>query len=163
MPGKRIWFVAGVLLALGIAGRLAAQSGSSAGVTAGVGAGVRAGAEAGVRAGASVGARVGALFGISPGADAGTEVSRDGTNIDHGQAVQIDLRTTLEKGLRARRPVEFQYIRQISQMVAEGDLPEDLVRSTFGWARNKRPYPFQFFQRALQVRARKLGIQLPTV
>ncbi len=100
--------------------------------------------------------------GVSPGSTSGTTTDNS-ANTDQGQAVQIDLRATLEKGLRARRPQEFRYLAQIAQMVTDGDLPESLVRTTFGWARTKRPYPFQYFQRAMQVRARKLGIALPTV
>jgi hypothetical protein len=39
-------------------------------------------------------------------------------------------------------------------------LPLELVVSTFRWARPKRPYGFPYFERALKVRAAKLGIEL---
>lgn len=100
------------------------------------------------------------------GAEVGSprdETAESGTTLDRTQAVTIELRTMLEKGLRARRPEEFEYLAQISQMVTDGELSEKLVRSTFAWARKKRPYPFQYFQRALEVRAKRLGIRLPTV
>lgn len=100
------------------------------------------------------------------GAEVGTpndDAAETGTTLDRAQAVAIELRTMLEKGLKARRPEEFEYLAQVSQMVSDGQLSENLVRSTFAWARKKRPYPFQYFQRALQVRAKRLGVRLPTV
>lgn len=71
-----------------------------------------------------------------------------------------DLKTTLEKGLRARRPVEFQFIKQTTDLVDAGTLPQSVVESTFLWARKKRPYPYPYFERALRERVRKLGITL---
>jgi hypothetical protein len=69
-----------------------------------------------------------------------------------------NLRETLEKGLQARRPEEFEFIRRVVQQVDDGTLPMDLVRGTFDWARRKRPFPFPYFERALKLRAAKLGI-----
>ncbi len=73
-------------------------------------------------------------------------------------AKRVNLKDQLEKGLRARRPAEFAYIARVIAMVDSGALPETLVRSTFGWARRKRPYPFPYSQRALRWRAAELGI-----
>jgi len=72
--------------------------------------------------------------------------------------VQADLKQQLEAGLYARRPEEFAYIARVMQMVNRRQLPERLVKSTFAWARRKRPYPLVYFERALQFRARKIGI-----
>jgi hypothetical protein len=71
-----------------------------------------------------------------------------------------DLKTTLEKGLRARRPVEFAFIAQVMELVDDGTLPRSVVESTFLWARKKRPYPYPFFEQGLKERAKKLGISL---
>jgi hypothetical protein len=72
----------------------------------------------------------------------------------------LDLQETLEKGLKARRPEEFQFIARVATLVDQGGLPEDLVKSTFIWARKQPRHPFQYFERALIIRAAKLGIQL---
>lgn len=73
----------------------------------------------------------------------------------------LTLRETLEKGLRARRPVEFRYLATITRMVDDGALPETLVRSTFGWARHRSGRPLQQFQFALYERAKKQGFDIP--
>jgi hypothetical protein len=75
----------------------------------------------------------------------------------------LDLKTQLEKGLKARRPVEFQYIAQINKLVEEGKLPRNLVASTFIWARQLPTRNLQYFQFALQARAKHLNIQLPNL
>lgn len=73
-------------------------------------------------------------------------------------AKSVDLQEMLEKGLRARRPTEFAFIGRVVDQVEAGTLPLDLVRGTFDWARRKRPYPYPYFERALQVRAARLGL-----
>jgi len=73
----------------------------------------------------------------------------------------ITLKEQLEVGLKARRPGEFEYIAIIDQMVEEGKLPVKLVKSTFQWARRKRPYQFPYFERALRVRGKRLGFIVP--
>jgi hypothetical protein len=74
----------------------------------------------------------------------------------------IDLRDMLTTGLKCRRPEEFQYIDDVVALVEIGALPESLVRSTFAYARKKRPYPLVYFRAALRVRARKLRIAVPS-
>lgn len=74
-----------------------------------------------------------------------------------------DLKDQLEKGLRARRPEEFAFIARVLQMVDEGTLPLDLVQSTFQWARKKtdfKKYPFPYFEQALRLRAKRIGIAI---
>jgi len=73
-------------------------------------------------------------------------------------AKSVTLQEMLEKGLQARRPVEFAFIERVVQQVDAGTLPVDLVRGTFDWARNKRPYPYPYFERALKLRAARQGI-----
>ena len=75
-----------------------------------------------------------------------------------------DLKQQLEKGLRARRPAELQFVELVVTMVGNDTLPLDLVKSTFLWARKKAKstrYPFPYFERALRVRAAKQGITIP--
>jgi hypothetical protein len=72
----------------------------------------------------------------------------------------IDLQDQLERGLKARRPEEFAYIERVVELVRQQQLPLDLVRSTFQYARRKRPYPIQYFHRALTIRAAQVGIAI---
>jgi hypothetical protein len=81
--------------------------------------------------------------------------------ISGGGVVGLDLKTQLEKGLLVRRPIEFAYIAEIVRLVEEGKLPRQLVTSTFVWARNMERRRLQYFQFALQARARKLDVELP--
>ena len=71
-----------------------------------------------------------------------------------------DLQDQLEAGLQARRPQEFAFIARVVAMVAKNRLPRFLVQSTFDWARRKQPYPFPYFQRALIIRAARIGIRV---
>jgi hypothetical protein len=71
-----------------------------------------------------------------------------------------DLKDQLEGGLRARLPREFAFIDQVVDKVHAGELPLEMVMSTFQWARRKRPYPFPYFERGLRLRAAKEGIDL---
>ena len=79
------------------------------------------------------------------------------------RGVQVDLKKQLETGLNARRPAEFAYIARVVQLVHQGQLPESLVNSTFAWARRKRPYPLVYFERALRIRALRLGIVVQAI
>ncbi len=71
-----------------------------------------------------------------------------------------DLQTTLEKGLKARRPVEFAFIAQVIQLVDDGTLPENMVLTSFLWARKHRPYPYPYFAASLRRQAATLGVSL---
>lgn len=70
------------------------------------------------------------------------------------------LKDTLEKGLKARRPEEFEFVGRVVTLVEQGKLPLDVVLSTFKWARPKKPAPMPYFQRAMQIRAAELGVEL---
>lgn len=76
-------------------------------------------------------------------------------------AVKVaDLQERLEKNLYCRRPLEFAFIDKVVKLVENGTLPLSMVNSTYDWARHKRPYPYQYFYRALRVRAAKIGVKL---
>ena len=72
-----------------------------------------------------------------------------------------DLRVRLEKDLMARMPNEFAFVDLVLEKVKSGELPLKMVNGTYLWARVKRPYPFVYFQRALQFRAARIGVKLP--
>lgn len=63
-------------------------------------------------------------------------------------------------GLKARRPVEFDFINRITVLARSGELPLEMVASTFAWARRKQPYPFPYFMRALRIRAADIGVKI---
>jgi hypothetical protein len=74
----------------------------------------------------------------------------------------ISLKQALEKGLKARRPSEFTFIKLVVEKVEQGKLPSKMVERTFLWARdNKQPHPMPYFERALQIQAKKIGVNLP--
>ena len=77
-------------------------------------------------------------------------------------AVEVaDLKDQLEKGLKARLPADFAFISKVVMLVEEEKLPLKTVKAVFQWARDKgakNNYPFPYFQRALKIRAKKLGI-----
>ncbi len=79
----------------------------------------------------------------------------------NGGGVTIDLKSQLQKGLKARRPVEFAYIDQIIALVEAGKLPRSLVTSTFVWARKRPTRQLQYFQFALAARAKGLNVRMP--
>jgi len=72
-----------------------------------------------------------------------------------------DLKDQLEKGLKARRPTDFAFIAKVISLVKMNKLPLPVVKAVFQWARErgaKTNYPFPYFERALKIRAKKLGI-----
>lgn len=72
-----------------------------------------------------------------------------------------NLKDQLEKGLRLRRPEEFAYIAYIVGLVEANELPVQLVIETFQWSRRQDPhFPFPYFQRAIRIRAARIGIVL---
>lgn len=79
--------------------------------------------------------------------------------VARSQQVVTDLKTTLEKGLRARRPAEFEFLARVVDFVEAGKLPRSLVMSTFLWARKKPDTrKVVYFQQALKTRAAKIGV-----
>jgi hypothetical protein len=80
---------------------------------------------------------------------------------DGGGVTGLTLKTQLQKGLKARRPVEFQYIDQIIELVEDGKLSRKLVVTTYLAAQQQPSRPLQWFQMALAARARGLNVRLP--
>lgn len=81
-----------------------------------------------------------------------------------GSGRVASLSDQLKAGLKARRQVEFQFINDVVKLVQQRKLPVNLVVQTFEYARRKRTnYPFQYFQRALSLRAARIGVTLKPV
>ena len=75
-------------------------------------------------------------------------------------AKTADLKDRLEKGLKARRPVEFKFIERVVTLVEKDTLPLSMVDSTFLWARRKSKHRFQYFEAGLRKRAKKIGVNI---
>ena len=81
-----------------------------------------------------------------------------------GSGRVANLSDQLKFGLRARRDVEFKFIANVVKLVKSGKLPTKLVIETMQYARKKpTKHPFQYFQRALVLRAARLGVTITTV
>ena len=81
-----------------------------------------------------------------------------------GSGRKASLRDTLRYGLRARRTVEFKFIDAVVKLVETKKLPEKLVLETFYYARKKPTrYPFQYFQRAIAIRAARMKVKITIV
>ena len=76
-------------------------------------------------------------------------------------AVRLDA-AEIKAGLRTAAPEEDGFVEKVMAMVDKGTLPMSLVDSTFQWARKKPQHKFQYFKRALIVRAAKIGIDIPS-
>ncbi len=75
----------------------------------------------------------------------------------------LSLYDMLSKGLRARRQVDFEYCRLIADKVEAGELPLHMVHGTFFYAYKKYHRPLQYFQQALYLRAKKVGLHAPSL
>ncbi|HVA51105.1 MAG TPA: hypothetical protein VNH11_32490 [Pirellulales bacterium] len=84
-----------------------------------------------------------------------TVLSADGTT-------RVSLKVQLERGLRAMRPVEFQFLKQVLQQVKANKLPQDMVEQAFLWAQKKPAYRVQYFEKALQALAERDNISFRT-
>ena len=62
--------------------------------------------------------------------------------------------------LRTATPAEDRFIDRTVHMVKAGKLPADMFESTLQWARRKTRNRFQYFKRALILRAADAGITL---
>jgi hypothetical protein len=71
-----------------------------------------------------------------------------------------DLKTTLEKGLLARRPVELEFIKRVVWLVNHGKIPISVVETNFLYARRKGPYPMPYFMKTMEIRAQQLGVEI---
>lgn len=64
----------------------------------------------------------------------------------------------MKAALRTEAVEEEGFIDRVLKMVSAGTIPEDMVQSTFQWARKKERHRFQYFKRGLIVRAAEKGI-----
>jgi hypothetical protein len=78
------------------------------------------------------------------------------------QTARAGLPTTdeMKVALKTATPEEDGFIDRVQLLVKKNKLPEDLVMSTFIWAKRKIRYKFQYFKRGLIVRADQRGISL---
>jgi hypothetical protein len=67
---------------------------------------------------------------------------------------------TIKAGLRTTDIEDQGFIEDSLTLVNQGVLPADLLDTTFIWARRKPRHRFQYFKRALIVRAAALNIPL---
>ena len=71
------------------------------------------------------------------------------------------LKDQLKFGLKARRPVEFEFIDLVVSKVEQKLLPRDMALSAMTYAQSKnkdRPYPY--FEFSLKKRAAAIGVEL---
>lgn len=96
----------------------------------------------------------------------GVTISQAGARGQAGR--RVALRDQLRAGLKARTPADVQFVDTVVLAVAQGRLPRRLVDSTFLWARQRaktrpgahRLRPMVYFQPALTLQARRLGVRL---
>ncbi|MGC4002739.1 MAG: hypothetical protein QM811_06250 [Pirellulales bacterium] len=93
-------------------------------------------------------------------AQTGPSPAVSGEQITLGSAAGATYEQTLAAGLKCRLPSEFAYVRVVAAKVRDGSLPQNLVDSTFFYARRQPPYPFVYFKFALNARAKKIGVIL---
>ena len=75
--------------------------------------------------------------------------------------VQITLKQQLEQGLKCRRPIEFQFVDHVADLVSRGKLPLDIVNISFEWSRQRNSYrPFVYFRQSLIRLAAQQGIKI---
>ncbi|HUY93027.1 MAG TPA: hypothetical protein VMV10_30135 [Pirellulales bacterium] len=75
---------------------------------------------------------------------------------------KVSLKVQLERGLRAMRPQDFAFIKVVLTRVNEGSLPQSLVEQAFLWARHKRAYRVQYFEKVLRLLAQRQGVKFDT-
>ncbi len=81
----------------------------------------------------------------------GSQPAWAATHLD-ANAIRVALRTATEE--------ESGFIDGVVELARKGDLPPDLVESTFLWARKKPKHKFQYFKWALISRAAAIGIDI---
>lgn len=89
-------------------------------------------------------------------ATADDTITNDGTT-------RVSLRVQLERGLRAMRPVEFQFLREVLAQVKAGTLPKNIVEQAFLWAHRQPRYRVQYFEKALKALAKRNQITFTTM
>jgi hypothetical protein len=83
-----------------------------------------------------------------------------GQQSDQSNVKVASLQEQLEKGLKARRQVEFQFIARVVQLVNQGRLTREVVQGTFSFVTKKyqdRKYLVPIFEQALRKRVSQDG------
>lgn len=68
--------------------------------------------------------------------------------------------TKLKVALQTATQEENGFLDHLSDLVVSDKLPRHLVESTLLWARKKPEHKFQYFKRAITLRAAKIGVAL---
>ncbi len=66
----------------------------------------------------------------------------------------------IKAGLRTVSIEEEGFVDRVVDLAHRGVLPTSMVESTFQWARKKAEHRFQYFKRAMIVRAARIGVRL---
>lgn len=113
---------------------------------------------------------VGLLACTALGTTALPTTAQQSTNPTSQQGRKLPLRDQLRAGLKAFIKKDLVFIDKVVLLVEQGKLPRRLVDSTFLWARKRARFnprhgrrqlrPMIYFQPALTLRAKRLGIQL---
>ena len=77
----------------------------------------------------------------------------------HAQ-VRLDSET-IKAGLRTTVVEDNNYVAFLVTLVDQGRLSNDLIDTSFDWARKKTKLQYQYFKRAVITRADQAGIKLP--
>jgi hypothetical protein len=88
------------------------------------------------------------------------QVAADAEIGETPSAGEPTLQQTLEAKLKARRPVEFQFIAKVVDKVERGELPLAMVISTMVWSRRQHSRPFPYFERGIRERASRIGVSI---
>jgi hypothetical protein len=83
----------------------------------------------------------------------------DGPATARGAIASLEER--LKAGLKVQAPADVAFCDRVLEAVRAGELPAQLVDSTYLWAvRRGKKYPFPAFQFAIRAKAEKLGVSL---
>ena len=86
--------------------------------------------------------------------------AQDGPVVAETLNGKVTLRELLEKDLRARREVEFTFIRRVVARVEEKKIPLETVITMYKWSKKKSRRPYQYFEKGMKVHAKRLGVDL---
>jgi hypothetical protein len=78
---------------------------------------------------------------------------------DRAEAQVLDA-DTIKAGLRTDTREENGFVDRVVALARQGTLPVRMVHTTFLWARAKPRYRFQYFRRAMIIRAARIGVRL---
>ena len=95
---------------------------------------------------------------LAAGVDTGDDTG-DPSESERKPVASIEDRLAI--GLKAKRPEDVAYLKQVAGLVREGKLPAKVVDSTYLWAlRRRQTFPFPSFRRALDLQAERLGVEI---